>query len=131
MSMTRVFEDFLCWGLDRDSAWIGLRWLRPSPDRPYTSKTLLLVCLFTGLPLAAITYAAAYAACYAVTQSTRLVDDSAWLPRGAAWLVIVVNLLLQGLSYWAWNRRARRTNPGAFRRVRAMGTGLPDPTGPA
>jgi hypothetical protein len=126
MLMLRYPEDVLCRGLDREVAWVGLRRLMPSPGRPYTSTRLLQVCLLIGLPLAAVTYAAAYATCYSVARSTRRLDDTAWLPRAAAWFVFVLNLLLQGLSCWAWNRRASRSNPGAFRRERASGhDGIP------
>jgi hypothetical protein len=96
-----------------DLSWGGLNRFKPAPDQPYTSGTLLLVCLVTGVPMAAVVFLASYALC--VWGRPAVFDDSAWLPRSAAWVGFVFNMLIQAVGCWAWNRRCARLAPGALR----------------
>jgi protein-S-isoprenylcysteine O-methyltransferase Ste14 len=107
-----MLVNLICRLLDRDSSWWGLSRFKPAPVQPYTSGTLLLICLVTGVPMAAVVYLAWYGFC---TWGHSVFDDSAWLPRSAAWVCFVLNMLIQAVGCWAWNKRCARLAPGVFR----------------
>src|SRR3954463_1754796 len=104
--MLRTLEDSLCRSMDRDTAWWGIRRLKPVPRGPYSSRTLLLVCLAIGTPLATIVYGAAYATSLLAASTNPLRDDTDWFLAAAAWASFVLNAVMQGIGCWEWNRRA-------------------------
>ena len=118
--MFRAFMEATCRVMDRDSTWWGMRRLKPAPDQPYNSWTLLLVWLACGLPTAVIVYGAAY---LALTTVDPFGDDTSWLPRAAAWAAFVLQAIPQAFGCWLWNRRAARLNPSAFPYRRVGGAG--------
>lgn len=108
-----MLANLICRVLDRESSWWGVSRFKPAPVQPYTSGTLLLVCLIQGVPLAAVVYLAWYGAC--AWGKISLTDEREWLPRSMAWGFFVLNLLIQAVGCWAWNRRCFRLAPEAFR----------------
>ena len=116
--MMTTFEDWAYRILSRDDAWIGFRRLKPAPDGSYTSAVLLQVAAATGLVTAAILYAASWALLHAAAHLHPLADPTTWVPRMAAWLGAVSQILVQAACMWLWNRRVARLHPSATRRAR-------------
>ena len=108
-----MLSNLFCRILDYDSSWWGIRRFKPAPDQPYSSSTLLLVCLVTGIPMAVLVYLVWYGVCIWGQHSG--FDDTAWLPRSVAWGFFVLNMLIQAVGCWAWNKRCARLAPEVFR----------------